>query len=119
MFTDFLWQLIPQLEVALFQACFPSLTPDTAGEAHNTFDQLSHSISSETQEHVLVAPRLHSLKHTPDTNHTQHPQLQYKLFQASTGKLRLRAVTSRSDREAASDADGWRGAPWVCQHSPF
>lgn len=88
MFTDFLRQLTPQLKRPLFQTCFPSLNPAIAGEAHNTFEQLSHNISCETQEQVLVAPHLQSLKHTPDTNHTQHPQLQHKRFQASAGKSR-------------------------------
>lgn len=119
MFTDFLWQLIPQLKCPLFQAFFPSLKSGTAVEAHDVFEQLRLNISCEPPENVLAAPHLQSPQNTPDTNCTQHPQLQDKLFQASTGKLRLiYAVATRNDRAAASAAEGWRGEQWVCQHSP-
>lgn len=86
----------------------------------------SRCVWAAEAQHFLRASRERSCcttspepPNTPDTNCTQHPQLQDKLFQASTGKLRLiYAVAARNDRAAASAAEGWRGEQWVCQHSP-
>lgn len=81
----------------------------------------SHCMGAAEAQHCLSDPKvLLHLKHSPDTNGTEHPQLQHKLFQASRGKLRLiYAVASRNDWEAASDAHGWSRGQRVCQHSPF